>query len=612
MFTKDALTLFLKKHQVALLFAMFVGVIYVAPHILFRLSPDSEYQGIPVLQTANEDYYLTRIREIIDGHYSTGSFTFYEYKDEPSLTPPTVEFIYALPSLLFGVPYTIAVFASKFFLPALLFLLVYMLISALTTERDSFSHRLNAIAGALLVTLGYDLVDYRGIFHLLTAGESTTSSLLLWSRLIHPISGALFLFTFLLLLWSLVNRTEKRKHTIVGAGVCLALMFSSYFFSWGLALSILAIALLIYLVKKQYSAVIDFLACAGVGIFLSIPYWILVFRTTQNPLYKESVLRGGLFYTHYPLFNKYILAVFLLYLLLVVVLPVFRAMRSSVPLKEAVRKVFGDIASWQLFTLALTLGSLGVYLEQVITGITVWPYHFVQYTIPIGVVVLCVLFYNLVRIRFPRTWTAAMLFLSSAALVYGIFIQAYVYRGSFQDNVALEQAAPLFSFLNKKDEPCVVLVNKSLEGGRNWNYLITAFTPCDTYGENGISLIIPYERVLHNLLTVLRLRGITAETLDGYLQSNPDQPRDYLFGNWKGLHRPPGFPDVNDPILEERLQKLPDDFRTFLKKNFRDELKKYRLDYIMSIGPLLPEILMELPGTELIERFGDKYVYRFK
>ncbi|MEK7208389.1 MAG: hypothetical protein AAB699_02450 [Patescibacteria group bacterium] len=617
--TRLIMSTFRKRHWPALLFAAMVGALYVAPHILFPLSSDADYQGIPMLQTSNEDYYLTRIREIIDGHYATGSFVFYEYKEKPPLTPPTIEFLYALPTLLFDIPYTTTAIASRFVLPAALFLLVYFLLARLASsrfsprdpprdEREDALVQWSAVAGALVVTLGYDFVDYRGMIHLLMTGEPTTSSLLFWSRLVHPISGGLLLFSFLLALFAIAERTSRRTAAILTASASLAVMFASYFFSWGLALSILAAALCVFFLKKEYGIVKNLLICGAGALALSAPYWALVFRMTQDPLYEESVARAGLFYTHVPIFNKFMLAVLVMYVLLVILAPALQARRASYSWKSAVLKTITAQTAWQLFTLALILGSLLAYVQQVVTGMTIWPYHFAQYTIPLGIVSLFALFHHKVRPLAPRLWSVFLACLIGASLVYGVFIQTHVYRGSFADNVALEQAAPLFSFLAREGEPCVVLVNAPPESGRNWNYLVTAFTPCDVYAESGVSLLIPYERVLHNYLVILRLRGLTSATLDGYLKDNPDEPRGYLFTSWEGLYK---FVD-DDPVQAERFRTLPDDFRAFLKKDFRAELRQYRLDYIFSFGPLLPSVLAELPGTELVKTFDALHLYQFR
>ena len=101
--------------------------------------------------------------------------------------------------------------ASRFLLPAILFILVYFLIYKMTTlsvsppwkegEEKSPSPslkggggnilvaKITAITGGILVTLGYDLVDYRTVLGL-PRGSAKVGDFLLWSR---PVKNASFL-----------------------------------------------------------------------------------------------------------------------------------------------------------------------------------------------------------------------------------------------------------------------------------------------------------------------------------------------------------------------------------------------------------------------------------
>ena len=632
-----------RRHQAALLAAFLVGGLYIAPHVWFIVSLGDEYKGIPLLQTQNEDYYLARIREVIEGHYSIGSFTFYEYKDAPPLTPPTIEFLYALPSFIFEIsPFTTAI-VSRFFLPGLLFLLVYSLILRLTVSprtslprharektapenissfsiegregenapppslsspHEGWRWKMNAIAGALFVTLGYDLVNYRGIWRFFTGDSPLSGSFLVWSRLVHPIWGALFLFSFLLLLWSLIQKTKYRKSALIGASACSALMFSSYFFSWGVALSVWGALLLIYFLKKEYAIAKDLLLTMGGAVLLSGPYWISVWLAAQDPLYEEAVLRSGLFLTHYPLVNKFMLAVFVLYVCVVWLLPFCV---SKITRGPTVKRY---MEPWQWFTLALILGSLWVYVQQVVTGRTIWPYHFPQYTIPLGIAVFMALYHNLIRPRLRYVWLAGTLFIIATSVVYGVAVQATVYRNVSLHHADTQKYAPLFEFLSSRGGACVVLSRSNPP--RSWNYFITAFTPCDVYTESGVSILLPFERVYHNYLVTLRFRGVRSDTVEDYLRDNPLDPLEYLFSNWKGLYSIRDFPDFSDALLAERMRNLPGEYRNFLKMDLKAELKKYRLDYILSIGPLNSQLLKELSGTELVRVVEDMYLYEFR
>ena len=73
-----AIEFFIKKHYLALIFSILVGLIYAAPHLFFIISLGDKYHGLPLMATANEDAYIFRIREILDGHYLVGSPVYFE------------------------------------------------------------------------------------------------------------------------------------------------------------------------------------------------------------------------------------------------------------------------------------------------------------------------------------------------------------------------------------------------------------------------------------------------------------------------------------------------------------------------------------------------------
>ena len=146
-------SVFLKKNYLMLLCAFIVGLVSVLPHFLATAQLGRDYQGIPFIYQANEDAYLARIREVVDGHWAVGSAFFYEYKDWRPLVPSVGEFLYALPTILFSIPLLSVMVASKFVLPAILFVLVYYLILRLSASPTALSIRINAAAGGLLVTL---------------------------------------------------------------------------------------------------------------------------------------------------------------------------------------------------------------------------------------------------------------------------------------------------------------------------------------------------------------------------------------------------------------------------------------------------------------------------
>ena len=316
------LFIIVKSHYLALIFAIIVGLIYGSPYLFFALRDD--YQGIPFMQINDEDNYQMRMHEIIDGHPAVGSPNFYEYKNQWPLMPPASEFFYALPALMFKTSLVNILIISKFVLPLTLFLLIYSLFYRLTGGSGSFAgaqplavNKINAVAGALLITLGYDFVDYGYMWSILT-GARHPGGWLIWGRPVNPIFGAIYLSSFLLCLWSIINQTKHRKIIIAAAGIFFALMVASYFFSWGMALSVLGMLSIIYLFRKNYLAVKNLLGVMISAAVFSSPFFYLAWRNSRSPWYSAAAERAGLTYTHLPVVNKFLLATLAIFIIILI------------------------------------------------------------------------------------------------------------------------------------------------------------------------------------------------------------------------------------------------------------------------------------------------------
>jgi len=589
----------LRSHILAVLFALFVSVLYGLPFVLFPLSLGSDYHGVAMLRTANEESYLGRIHDIVDGHGALGSPFLFEYKDEPPLAPPTGEWLYALPVLLFGVSLITVLAVSKFILPAILFLLVYALILRLT-EGGGWQAKLNAVAGGLFVVLGYDLIDYRTVGMYLK-GIDAPASFLLWARPVNPILGALFLFSFLLCVVAILRNTAKRRSAIVGGAVFLALMFSSYFFSWGIALSVLGMLIVLLLVRKEYRTAGTLTALVPLGILFATPYFVGAWRATQSPWYSASVLRNGLFLTHYPIWNKLLFATLLFFLV---------ALAVDFLLKKK-RGIAVSVAPWHLFTGALLLGGFWAYSQQILTGRTIWPYHFVQYTIPLAMIVVMVLLFRIVREHSQALWGVLVSVVMFSSLSFGLYTQVSAYRGAYPYFAGIQHYGALFSWLNAKQKDCVVFVNEDRPETVMLNTVIPAYTHCNRYASSELYSLMPEERSLDSYLATLRLRGVSSETIDSYMQGHKNEAGGYLASNWQGVFGVKDFPDFSDPLFERRLQQFPLQYKEFMRKDFETELRRNRLDYILIKGEPSANAESLLRSRKVLYADGDVKVYQF-
>lgn len=586
----------MRQHALAVAAAVLAGIIYGGPHIWFVISNKDIYQGIPMIHIANEDFYLARVQEIINGHYTLGSQGYYEYKDQLPLSPPTGEFIYALPTLIFGMSLTATLLAANFIFPLILFLLIYALFYRLASQDDKLTTKVTAVAVGTFVTLGYDLVDYRTVWSYLT-GANHPSQWLIWSRPVNPILGAIFLFSFILCIWSIVQKGKHPKLAIGLGGIFLALMFASYFFSWGMALSIFTFVGLFLFLKKEYATIKCLALLFGVGLLLSSPYWYISWQAKFNPWYQSSVLRSGLLYTHYPLLNIFLLVTLAVYLAIL-----FRQFGKNFK--------FFRLENYHLFTLAFLLGGLFAFSQQIITGITIWPFHFVQYTIPLSIVTIFTLLYHYLSARYPLVWKGVIGLVLFASLWFGINTQFVTYKVFLDHNRSVQSYRPVFDWFNKEEKDCVVLVASDPKKRYLLNGMITSFTHCNIYANTWSYSLMPDDRIYHNYLVNIRAQGITGDMIEEYMKQNMGESRAYLSSNWKGLYGVRLFPDFTDDKLPQRLKQFPIDYRKFLAKDFSTELKKYRLDFILSVGPLVESVKKQLPNIELVAEINGNFIYQ--
>ncbi len=549
----------LHRHRAALVLAIVVGVLSVTPHLLAVRSIGSAYRDIPFMYTDDEDIYLARMQEIVDGHPSVGSAFFYEYKNDRALLPPIGEYVYVGLSRATGLVLAQTLVLAKFLFPALLFLLIYAFLRRLLTSEPPRLQTLGAIAGGLLVTLGYDLLSIQDIWSLLH-GQDIGVRVSLWTRPVNPILGALLVFGYLNLLWKALE--ERRLWVGVLAGILLgASVF--YFFSWGVLISVTAVLGAIFLAQKDWRRVKQVAIVVGTSFIVSAPYWISTFRSVGGEVGRALALRNGMFFTHAPLLNKTLLAALILFLLASAYL-----VRRGTSWRELTRE------PWWIVSASLLLGGLLALNQQIVTGREIWPYHFVQYTKPFAMIVVIVILIRAVGARWSRAVGAAC-----GAFLLFVILQAgaaaVTHQSVLPDFKKRQADAELFDWLNRNASPdCVVLVKEPVE---HLARFIPAFTHCNTYISSWVFSGVPEDRIAHNFFLHLRLQGVTSANVRSYLLSHPNLVRSSFFDDWKTIF----MTGVDDWLLRQ-IDVLEPRYRVFLQQNALDQLHAYRVDYFVS------------------------------
>ena len=211
------------------------------------------------------------------------------------------------------------------------------------------------------------------------------------------------------------------------------------------------------------------------------------------------------------------------------------------------------------------------------------------------------LLYNFLNTKAPRLLIIAIIAIASASLFYGTVIQASVYQRLFAQSVETQAYAPVLRWLNAQEKDCVVFVNETDGRASVLAGLIPAFTHCNVYASTWVHSLMPTKRSYHSYFAALKLREVPPDTINQYIKENGSEIVGYLFSNWKGLYNSPDFPDFSDPELEQRIKEFPEQYQEFSKKDFRNELEKYRLDYILSFGTLSPSLVKSLKLEKSLE-----------
>lgn len=584
------LILVLRSHGLACLLAIIVGAASAAPIFLAQKALGEAYQGFPLLFNNNEDYYLARVRDIMAGNWLASSPYLYEYKNSLPVIFPFGEYLYALPALLFGVSALSVLMATKFVFPALLFLLVYLLLYNLSKRTSG--DKITASLGGLLITLGAHFVNYKDAWLLLT-GQNTNLFLSMWTRPVNPITGALYLLVFLILIWQSFN-SEKKRYPVL-SGLVLGLM-TGYIFSWLVALAIVSAVIIISWFRRRFALIKKIFFIIFYSLLAGLPSWYLWLQPFfMSEKGRDAVSRSGLILTHYPIINKEVLAQTIFFLALFL----FERRR-----KKKNREEFEE---WWWFAAALVIGNWLVYNQQIITGRVVWPAHLTQYT-----TLTCYLTYilalgNYFKTRTPRLW-GTVVALAGCVIALFTMMTTLTYNSQAKELSELQPLIPFFNWLDQSAaKDCVVLAE---EPGDNdsLSRWIPAFTHCNTYSTGYYPPAAPVERIYFNYLVSLRLQGIKEQDLEKYLWDHKVDLRRYFSTDWSQVFIPANT-EADDSWLAGPIKTLVDRYDSFLKEDFTAALRRYRVDYLASQEPLAAPLKEQFSGALFLGKFGSVYVY---
>ncbi len=588
MFFLKKIRTILTKHALVLVCALGVGAISVAPYLLAQRALGNEYRGVHYVFMDDEPGYMARVREVVEGHGWLGSPFLYEYKDAKPIIPPFGEYWYAALNILTQTSLSATLLLAKFLFPSVLFLLIYFFVYQFGDRSSLWVDKLAPLLAAFLVTLGYDLVDVRSVLHWLQGSPGFHA--IVWTRPVNPVTGALLVFTFLLLLKKILDKNAvNTKYLFVICGLAITLSIG-YFFAWGMILALVGVIFFGTLLRREYHLSKKIILIGVIAFLMSLPILLRVFTSLHSAQGALLSQRNGLFYSHAPIVNWLVLAVTIVFILVSLVRY----------LKQGKKVLLEDDAwNWSVYMLG---ASWLVFNQQIITGRVVWYPHFVQYTIPLMMVIMTLLGERLLKLWRIQVWYAVSLLGIMCSLAYGLAATT-TYRSNLAEFKEIQKYRVVFDWLNTHaPDPCVVL---PLEPNKQYSLMIRAFTRCNLYVANTERFYaVPDDRQKHNFFLLMRLRGVRSEGIETYLDQHDGEVINYFFENWDELFSS----RLSSRLIEVRKQ-LPNEYRDFLKNNFSDEVYKYKVNYLVSENELSSVVMESLPKLKLIGAFEGLFLY---
>jgi len=570
-----------KRHRLAIGFAILTTVIVAFPQIYFRVDQKEIYQGIELLP---DSPWSPRVREIQDDNTGFGSIYYKDGKGNPYLFQPLGSMTVGYMGRVFGLDINNTFLLSRFVLTFLSFILIYAFVLVLSGDR------LVAISGALALLLADSVMSYYGIVEIFK-GVSPDSFLRI-ARPVNPAMIYILFFGFLLSFWRFY-RSKSWKDGILSV-ILLGLNFYNYFYSWTFIYAFGGVLVLVLAIQRKWREVLT-LSYVFLGAILTlIPYAWNLYKASQHPSYEEASMRFGVVLTHAPLFIGFVA-------LCALVVYVF-----SFPKEDKERYVFG---------LALLLTPLVTMNQQIITGkvLQAAHYHWFFHKPLAFIFVLVLAFYWVSKMGLDvyRKYLASALIIGS--IFTGVFIQTNSYLYDMQDGgevlVERQKYGPAIEWFNTYVERgSVVLANNEA------SHITVIYTPLDLfYHRAGLySLAATKGRLLEQLFTFYRLRSVDA--LDA--RELFFNERAYISWNIYGMHYREllgSYESIPDEEIEEIAALYKSTLSISMAKWLEQVLSKYEVEYL--VWDKVEDPLWRLNQYSFLKEvavFGDLAIYSFK
>jgi len=543
----------IKKHYLIIIIAFIAGSLTCFPQILATKKVEN-FQGIYKTVNNDEHYYLSRAKDIIDGHTFLANSQLYEYKDSYPVEVWLPEYLLAKPLALLRIDLHTGYLFYDFVLPFILVILTYSIIYLLTGSI------LASILGTTYLHLNLFVYNFNR----------------------NPSPQFNFIFWLLLyLIWLKFIKKSKMIFTLT-LGVSFGLLFHIYTYYWTFYVVFFTVFLFLnFILKKEYikNKLMEFeeyslpykkyFLAFSIAFVISIPYFIFMIKGMSLPYYNETLTRIGMIDTHFPTGRKIVMWGIIVLTLIYV----------------SYKKRIIKIEPKSTLLISGILASTISVNQHVITGKNLqFSIHYWMLSVfcfVFAVSYILVLWLPKIKYRYIRVGIVVIfsLFIFYRPIIYikNVLIgEAVSYT---QAEIEQQKYAPVFYWLNQNTEKDQVIF-----AGEKLNHLIPIYTTNNVF-YGGHLYFVPTQEIQE--------RFVLSHYWD---EINQEYAIQYKFGIWGAYYQTNYdhnqsknkirklffFPEKEYiKIPQEKIDEFLNLAHDIQSKDFEQQIKKYRVDYFV-------------------------------
>ncbi len=505
----------LMAHRLAIIIAIMVGVISIAPQL--AAVRDQNYKGIQMFGTDAEYDYVAKMNQAQYDDYSKGIFPTEPGKNyylAPELTERSMGFL----ARIFHLRVIEVNIIFKFMGSVILFFILYGWLL------EMFSIKSVAVVAPLFVILGINLLDPHEIVRLLSL-KTHIDSFLPYTRPVSPQISSIFLFCGLWGIYHFIHAGGRLRSALL-LGIVSGLSLYVYIYTWTLLVVVTGLCLAYFGVRKEFIKVKYFLVVIGVNFLLASSFFLNLLKARGDLDYINTSARIGLIHSHAPIFGA---SLILGVLIIIFLWPSYRP-----GTKYMFLCMFGAVA--------LLLN------QQIITGLKLQPGHYHWYTTkPLLAIILVflVLYWSEKFILNRSVRLAIPILLGGVFFINAAILQAHSYSANYSNFQSNQQYSGLLNFIGQNyPQRATVWAEPKL------STLILAYTHHRSPNNAHAQYYLDSQAHLKDILILeYRLKGILGKDIRAML----DTDREYITSKLHGIYYRdlPGNQQISDTELED-------------------------------------------------------------